>query len=521
MEPPGDAETETQQSAGGYYAGSSRSAADAAINCEEMKSREELTHTNSRIVLAMVGLPARGKSFISRKVECFFKWKCMKTKTFNVGKYRRDASGATESGRADFFDNSNEAAKKARQEAAESALDDVVNFLDNGGEVAIFDATNSTADRRQLIVDRSRAGGRKHRVIFLEVICTDREVVETNMLNKVKHSHFAGLTLEEALEDIKARIGKYEAVYETIEDDDLSYIKLYNMSSKVLVNRIYGSVAKSLMPYVMGLHIGTRKIWLARAGSVPAGKKKDAQLTVAGREYSAKLGHFIHRQALEHYGDEVPDKPVKVLASTATSSVQTVLATLESLNMCMLTFTQNPALNPIDRGRLDGPWWIDQCTDKPPFEELKSKDPEFYSRWLHNKLRARFPGGESYHDVMTRCEGVLLDIEMSTKPVLCVSHITLLQVMLCYFKGVALQDAWDEPFPANSVVEITPTLGGGFTVNTIDLSMEAGLEWEEDSFNSSTFPHSRRSFAGSSVPLDANEFRRPARARKTEWFSTT
>jgi len=271
------------------------------------------------------------------------------------------------------------------------------------------------------------------------------------------------------------------------------------------VNRIYGSVAKSLMPYVMGLHIGTRKIWLARAGQVPLGKQKDAQLTSGGRDYAAKLGRFVRRQALERDGDEVPDKPVKVLSSTTPSAVQTVMAALQSSNMCMLTFTQSPALNPLDRGRLDGPLWKDKCTDKPPFKEIIEQDPEFYSRWEQNKLRARFPGGESYYDVMTRAEGILLDIEMSTKPVLCVSHITLLQVLVCYFKGAALNDAWDEPIPENSVVEITPTLGGGFTVQTIDLSEDADLEGEGDHSS----PH--RSTVTSSLALGTMRHHRPRR----------
>lgn len=51
------------------------------------------------------------------------------------------------------------------------------------------------------------------------------------------------------------RIANYSAVYETIEDDEHSYIKLINMQSKVVCNRIFGNVAHLLAPFLMSIHI--------------------------------------------------------------------------------------------------------------------------------------------------------------------------------------------------------------------------------------------------------------------------
>lgn len=36
---------------------------------------------------------------------------------------------------------------------------------------------------------------------------------------------FAGMTQEDAIADLRERVKRYEAAYETIEDDDISYIK--------------------------------------------------------------------------------------------------------------------------------------------------------------------------------------------------------------------------------------------------------------------------------------------------------
>jgi len=64
----------------------------------------------------------------------------------------------------------------------------------------------------------------------------------------------------EALQDLRSRVQKYEAQYETIEEDDLSYIKIFNLSSKILANNIFGRLSKTIIPGLMSWHIGTRPI---------------------------------------------------------------------------------------------------------------------------------------------------------------------------------------------------------------------------------------------------------------------
>ena len=53
----------------------------------------------------MVGLPARGKTYISRKLARYLHWIGVKTKVFNVGEYRREAFHNYAN--KDFFDPSN------------------------------------------------------------------------------------------------------------------------------------------------------------------------------------------------------------------------------------------------------------------------------------------------------------------------------------------------------------------------------------------------------------------------------
>jgi hypothetical protein len=46
------------------------------------------------------------------------------------------------------------------------------------------------------------------------------------------------MPLEKALQDLRLRIANYEKVYEPIADDALSYLKLINLNSKVIANRV-------------------------------------------------------------------------------------------------------------------------------------------------------------------------------------------------------------------------------------------------------------------------------------------
>ena len=67
------------------------------------------------VVLVMVGLPARGKSFTARKLQRYLQWQSIPCRIFNVGGYRRklqprkETSDVTEEcSMADFFDPDNE-----------------------------------------------------------------------------------------------------------------------------------------------------------------------------------------------------------------------------------------------------------------------------------------------------------------------------------------------------------------------------------------------------------------------------
>lgn len=107
--------------------------------------------------------------------------------------------------------------------------------------------------------------------MFLESICDDPELLAENLRYKIASCpDFGGMTQEEALKDLETRIQKYESRYETIEDNHLSYIKVFNLSSRLQVNHIYGRLAKVVLPAIMAWNTGSRPIYLCRAGETKA-----------------------------------------------------------------------------------------------------------------------------------------------------------------------------------------------------------------------------------------------------------
>lgn len=68
-----------------------------------------------------------------------------------------------------------------RTNCAIQALEDVCQWLNDDGEVAVFDATNSTKDRRamirEIVVDKMG-----FKLFFVESICDDPQIIEQNIL---------------------------------------------------------------------------------------------------------------------------------------------------------------------------------------------------------------------------------------------------------------------------------------------------------------------------------------------------
>lgn len=128
------------------------------------------------LVIVMVGLPARGKSYIVKMTIRYLKWIGFESKVFNVGSHRRNIGNA--GANANFFNGNNKEGQKIREEMAMAVQDMMYSWLHEvkniKRRIAVFDATNTTILRRQKLAERAR----KENVflLFVESICDDQTV---------------------------------------------------------------------------------------------------------------------------------------------------------------------------------------------------------------------------------------------------------------------------------------------------------------------------------------------------------
>lgn len=129
---------------------------------------------------------------------------------------------------------------KLRQEVAETALEDALAWLRESGEVAIFDATNVTLARRQMVYDKV-VEKNNFMCLFIESVCDSEDLISCNIKDvKVNGPDYKGMDKEDAQSDFMQRIDHYQEMYVPMDEKNeshLSYIKLINAGEKLVINR--------------------------------------------------------------------------------------------------------------------------------------------------------------------------------------------------------------------------------------------------------------------------------------------
>lgn len=240
----------------------------------------------NRLLVVLVGLPARGKSFVSNKIAGLFRWRGVPCRPVNVGAVRRKQATAPQD--ASFFSASNEAAKSERERVAMQALHQALGWLleeehSSSPRVAIFDATNTTRARRATLLQQTAAFADGLRVpppavLFLELICNVDATITSNCLQKCLNSHdYRDMPLDMAMADLRRRIAEYERVYETLDETledplappgmaPISYIQSIDLQSKLICRNVAGALPMAVVSLLMAVHLVARPIYLVRAG---------------------------------------------------------------------------------------------------------------------------------------------------------------------------------------------------------------------------------------------------------------
>jgi 6-phosphofructo-2-kinase len=539
----------------------------------------------SKLVIVMVGLPARGKSYVTKKLARYLNWLQHDTQIFNVGERRRVAAGKSPSpakamgprdkrasvhkdlvdsvrrlsvsvgtmntqpsktetsppeaassppeinglpppvvpakilvnGQEDpsmqqegstiinsidagpdnqqavteaspepidqsasFFDPQNQRAVKLREQVALDTLDELLDYiLVQGGSVGILDATNSTLERRKLIVDHIRqVAGPELGVLFLESSCVDPELLEANMRLKLSGPDYKGQDPVKSLEDFKKRVALYEKSYvplgEYEEKHSMAYIQMIDVGRKIVSHQTHGFLSSQVVYYLLNFNLSPRQIWITRHGESKDNQLGriggDSEISENGRRYAKALTRFIDYQRyqweqlqqqknmLRHFpprpGDSTPPNPSYiprdrprnfcVWSSMMRRSVQTV----EGFNEDEYDVKQMKMLDELYAGEMEG----------MTYDEIREKYPEEYAVRKKNKLFYRYPGpgGEGYLDVINRLRAVIIEVERMTDHVLIVTHRSVARVLLAYFRGLKRDEVADLDVPLGMLYMLEP-----------------------------------------------------------------
>ncbi|CAK9435995.1 uncharacterized protein LODBEIA_P05790 [Lodderomyces beijingensis] len=443
----------------------------------------------SKVVIVMVGLPARGKSYITNKLTRYLNWLQHDCRVFNVGNTRRksklnagpeknplpDASTPTEAQSPDldqstktngaqehdasFFNPENKDSTALREKWAMDTLDQLLDYVINGsGSVGIFDATNSTKLRRKRVLKRiqERSNG-ELKVLFLESICSDPSIIESNIRLKLSGPDYKNMDPEVALKDFVGRLQNYEKAYETIDAEEekipgFQYIKMIDVGKKVVSYNIQGFLSSQTVYFLLNFNLCERQIWITRHGeskdNLSGRIGGDSRLTKRGLKFAATLAKFMNfqrenfrKQQLERFSSRLELKfnsifnendaatldmiPTEPNFCVWTSMLIRAVETGQYFNEQLYSVKQMRMLNELGGGKYDG----------MTYDEIQMKHPKEFEARLNNKLTYRYPGvgGESYLDVLTRLRPLITEIERTTDHLLIISHRVVLRILLAYF----------------------------------------------------------------------------------------
>ncbi|KAI3327586.1 bifunctional 6-phosphofructo-2-kinase/fructose-2,6-bisphosphate 2-phosphatase [Xylariaceae sp. AK1471] len=461
----------------------------------------------AKLVIVMVGLPARGKSYITKKLRRYLAWQQHNTKIFNVGNRRRiqagvlsptrssaenpmDASREATSGQdghpvqtdhsAKFFDPKNSEAFKLREEMAIDTLDELLDYLlCGGGSVGILDATNSTIERRQHVFDHIKAREPKLGILFIESVCKNPELLEANMRLKLSGPDYKDKDPVKSLADFKERVKAYESAYVPLgdyeEDHGMQYIKMIDVGKKLTHFGLEGFLSAGIATYLSSFNLSPRQIWITRHGqSIDNHLGKiggNSELTDRGHVYSHVLYNFMTHKRKEWLIDQknkIAQSSFPPLPGDESPPYPEVNEELDEKNTCiwtsMLTRSTQTAqyfeadedydvkhwemLNELNAGKFEG----------LTYEEIARDHTDEYTKRQMDKLHYVYPGvgGEGYLQVISRLRDMVREIERIKDHLVIIGHRSVCRVLVAYFMDLTRDDIADLDMPLGVVYAIEP-----------------------------------------------------------------
>lgn len=471
-----------------------------SVEAEDYISPGQLYSTESgrlfhagRILIVLVGLPATSKTLLSVAITRYTRWLGVRTKSFHVSEYRRKQGLEVPD---DYFSAlpATKEGMESRKKIFSTVFDEMLRFfLETKGQLAVYDALNIRRDERKDLEAKFRALNIK--VLFIESVMTDNDLVARNIGMAAQSADYKGLTKEKARSAFMRRLLVNKPLYEEISpEENLSYVKYINFGERLIVNNNrYGYLINKIVFFLMNLRDKKGCVYFARCGTSDNDKYIDDEvLNSDGLRYSEILADLvldrINSRRLSRHGTPnssangstpVPDEMGKK-ESSLIPTMATLHRTASRGNHKMRQIadwdgadedsfvvwtaprkrTYDTAKFFMDKGVVIRqrfqlqqlhPGLVADLTD----EQIKKKYPAEYSEYLKDKYHYRFPRAESYHDLAVRMEPLLLEMERMQGDILIIGHESTLKVLYGYLMACTCEELPSLSFPRDELIEIS------------------------------------------------------------------
>ncbi len=364
-----------------------------------------------KLYIAMMGLPARGKTTVSSKLLEGLAQEDLNVKIFNNGDLRRQILGEASS-HPEFYSPENKDGVGARENLALMNMERAKAFLAGDGDVAILDATNVSAERRR-VVQKTLTD---HPLLWVECRNDDQDLVEASILRKTRLPEFASLSEADAVASFKQRIEYYESIFSPLGNEPC-WVRVDSLRNRILDEQLSHNVPYYVTIRDILVSDWIRNLYLVRHGQTLYNMEGriggDSELTHQGLEQAEALGRHFK-------GFSIP----YIFTSTRRRSHQTAAPICRGQQHC--TMKALPEFDEINAG----------ICEHMRYEEIKRTWPNEYRRRQKDKYNYIYPEGEGYVAMKERVDKGLrkaLYLSGNAEALMIVGHQAINRMILSYF----------------------------------------------------------------------------------------
>ena len=333
--------------------------------------------SDEKLYIVLMGLPARGKSTLAMRLRDAFRRDGITSRIFNNGNLRRIYRPLQETSRSEFYSPQNSAAVALRKQFALMNMERAKGYLQNGGQVAIIDATNAGRERRATI-EKTLSD---HALFFIECITDDEDILNLSIQEKIKLPEFAQFNDKAATEFLR-RIDYYRMIYTPLKDER-NYIRIDSLQNMIIEEKHSDAI-----PFYERLrdHLVTdevRNLFLIRHTETEYNVVKriggDSPLTPKGKAQAAALGQFFKKKKISY-----------IFTSRKQRTIDTARAICEIQDDCRIISLKE--FDEINAG----------ICEEMTYEEIEKQMPQVFKKRGANKYHYVYPEGESYATMKLR-----------------------------------------------------------------------------------------------------------------------